>query len=77
LAGQLDSDAGVLDVAHGHHRYLRRAATSITALLRMRQTVPTASESLRADTAVGRLGQTIKVISRSSALTMTLIDPYR
>jgi hypothetical protein len=69
---QLDPDVGVLDVVHGHGRYLRRAATSITALLRMRHTVATVSESLRADTGVGRFGQTIKVISRSSALMMTL-----
>jgi hypothetical protein len=44
----------------------------MTALLKMRHTVATVSESLRADTGVGRFGQTIKVISRSSVLTMTL-----
>jgi hypothetical protein len=69
---QLDPDVGVLDVVHGHGRYLRRAAASMTALLRMRHTVATVSESLRADTRVGRCGQTIKVMSRSSALMMTL-----
>ena len=65
---QLDPDLGVLDVVHGHRRYLRRAATSITALLRMRHTVATVSVSLRADTGVGRFGQTIRVISLSSVL---------
>lgn len=68
---QLGSDVGVLDVIHDHHRYRRCAAASITALLRMRQTVATASESLRADTGVGRLGQTIKAMSWSSAVLMS------
>jgi len=50
--------SGYLMSFMGHRRYLRRAATSITALLRMRHTVATVSESLRADTGVGRFGQT-------------------
>jgi hypothetical protein len=47
-------------------------SASVTALLKMRHTVATVTESLRADTGVDRFGQTIKVMSQSSALMMTL-----